>query len=92
MDSDGDGLTDDEERALGTDPHNPDTDGDGIGDGDEVHIYGTNPLKSDTDGDGFSDFQEIKKGYDPNGPGLLTNAQKAQIEANKQKYGVHATI
>ncbi len=92
VDSDGDGLTDDEERALGTDPHNPDTDGDGIGDGDEVHIYGTNPLKSDTDGDGFSDFQEIKKGYDPNGPGLLTNAQKAQIEANKQKYGVHATI
>ncbi|HOZ49677.1 MAG TPA: choice-of-anchor Q domain-containing protein [Candidatus Hydrogenedentes bacterium] len=35
-DSDGDGLTDDEEYALGTDPNNPDTDGDGVSDGDEV--------------------------------------------------------
>jgi hypothetical protein len=34
-DSDGDGLTDDEERLLGTDPLNPDTDGDGISDGIE---------------------------------------------------------
>ena len=29
-DSDGDGLTDDEEIALGTNPYSPDTDGDGI--------------------------------------------------------------
>lgn len=32
-DSDGDGLTDIEEQRLGTDPLNPDTDGDGIPDG-----------------------------------------------------------
>ena len=31
-DSDGDGLTDDQERAFGTDPANPDSDGDGLGD------------------------------------------------------------
>jgi len=31
-DSDGDGLTDDEEAAIGTDPTKPDTDGDGVGD------------------------------------------------------------
>ena len=37
-DSDGDGLTDDEEIALGTDPNNPDTDGDGFSDGVEVHF------------------------------------------------------
>lgn len=37
MDSDGDGLTDVQERALGTDPFNPDTDGDGIPDGVEVN-------------------------------------------------------
>ena len=30
QDSDGDGLTDDEEIALGTNPYSPDTDGDGI--------------------------------------------------------------
>src|SRR5207302_636096 len=34
-DSDNDGLDDEEEAMLGTDPHNPDTDGDGITDGDE---------------------------------------------------------
>lgn len=32
-DADGDGLTDDQEAALGTDPANPDTDGDGLADG-----------------------------------------------------------
>ena len=35
-DSDDDGLTDDEEKELGTDPNKADTDDDGIDDGDEV--------------------------------------------------------
>lgn len=35
-DSDGDGWTDIEEERLGLDPHNPDTDGDGIPDGQDV--------------------------------------------------------
>jgi outer membrane protein OmpA-like peptidoglycan-associated protein len=60
-DADGDGLTDAEERALGTDPHNPDTDGDGLKDGEEVHKYHTNPLNSDTDGDGLKDGEEVMK-------------------------------
>lgn len=34
-DSDGDGLTDNEERLRGTDPLNPDTDGDGINDAED---------------------------------------------------------
>lgn len=40
VDSDGDGLTDDEEAELGTDAFNADSDGDGMNDGDEV-IAGT---------------------------------------------------
>ena len=36
VDTDGDGLTDDEESDLGTDPLVRDSDGDGIEDGDEV--------------------------------------------------------
>ncbi len=36
LDSDGDGLTDEEERELGTDPNSADTDGDGLNDGEEV--------------------------------------------------------
>lgn len=43
VDTDGDGLTDEEEAALGTDPNNRDSDGDGISDGDEV-AAGTDPL------------------------------------------------
>ncbi|WP_255148860.1 thrombospondin type 3 repeat-containing protein [Halorarius halobius] len=36
VDSDGDGLGDRQERRLGTDPNDPDTDGDGLRDGWEV--------------------------------------------------------
>lgn len=41
-DSDGDGLTDTEEEALGTNPAQADSDGDGYDDGYEVD-YGTDP-------------------------------------------------
>jgi hypothetical protein len=44
LDSDQDGLTNQEEKALGTDPYNPDTDGDGYSDGAEVKS-GYDPLK-----------------------------------------------
>lgn len=66
-DSDGDGLSDDEEAALGTNPFNPDTDGDGIADGDETS-GGTDPLLFDTDGDGFGDGYELLCGTDPDDP------------------------
>lgn len=58
-DSDFDGLTDIEERRLGTDPFNPDTDGDGLTDYEEVRIYNTDPVKADTDGDGIDDGEEV---------------------------------
>ena len=74
QDSDSDGLTDEEEQKLGADPHNPDTDGDGLSDFNEVMVYGTNPLKADTDGDGFTDKEEITKGYDPLGSGMCKNS------------------
>ncbi len=60
-DSDGDGLTNEQERALGTDPNNPDTDFDGLKDGEEVNKYKTDPLKADTDGDGLTDGDEVRK-------------------------------
>ena len=43
-DSDKDGLLDDVEAMLGTDPNNPDTDGDGRSDGVEMNIDMTSPL------------------------------------------------
>ena len=51
IDSDGDGLTDDVERLLGTLPNNADTDGDGFSDGVEA-TSGANPL-SNTSTPGF---------------------------------------
>lgn len=65
-DRDRDGLTDSREAELQTDPDNPDTDGDGLLDGEEVNIYKTNPLAVDTDGDGYSDAMEVFTGHDPN--------------------------
>ncbi|RKN79553.1 Ig-like domain-containing protein [Ulvibacterium marinum] len=49
-DEDGDGLLGGEEAALGTDPNNADTDGDGIDDGVEVGGDVQNPLDEDNDG------------------------------------------
>lgn len=59
VDSDGDGLYDNDEARLGTDPFNPDTDGDGLSDGDEVFKYNTDPLNPDSDFDGLSDGAEV---------------------------------
>jgi hypothetical protein len=65
-DSDNDGLTDDQEKIIGTDPLNPDSDSDGFKDGDEIK-NGYSPLnaekvkleKSDVDKDGLSDRMEL---------------------------------
>lgn len=59
-DTDRDGLTDDYEDQIGTDPNNPDTDGDGLKDGEEVNAYKTDPKNPDTDGDGLKDGEEVK--------------------------------
>ena len=63
-DDDNDGLSDRDERELGTDPLNSDTDGDGLSDAAEVEI-GTNPLEYDSDGDGLDDQFEVAVGADP---------------------------
>lgn len=60
-DPDHDGLSNREEKQLGTNPKVADTDGDGLSDGDEVNKYHTNPLKADSDGDGLSDGDEVLK-------------------------------
>lgn len=78
-DTDGDRLNNQEEYAIGTDPNNPDTDNDGLFDGEEVLIYQTNPLNSDTDGDTYTDGEEVRNNYDPNGPGRLLNLPDGEL-------------
>lgn len=69
-DSDGDGLSDCDEMALGTNPDSPDTDGDGMTDGFEVQFF-LNALSNldallDSDGDGLSNLEEFLGETDPN--------------------------
>ncbi|MFO7678736.1 MAG: protein kinase [Chloroflexota bacterium] len=75
-DPDQDGLSNAQEQALGTDPNNPDSDNDGLNDGEEVNIYFTNPLNPDSDNDGLKDGAEVELGTfvnvpDSDGDGLL---------------------
>ncbi|MFZ1730977.1 MAG: hypothetical protein WBQ23_08970 [Bacteroidota bacterium] len=65
-DRDYDGLSNREERSqYRTDPDNPDTDGDGLRDGEEI-ARGTSPIFADTDGDGLVDGEEVRRwGTDP---------------------------
>jgi hypothetical protein len=53
-DTDGDGLSDEEEERVGTDREKPDTDDDGIKDRDEID-RGTDPSGRNTDGDRLDD-------------------------------------
>ncbi len=59
VDFDRDGLKTLDEMLLGTSVFNPDTDGDDLNDGVEVHDYKTNPLSTDTDEDGLWDGAEV---------------------------------
>ena len=53
VDTDGDGLFDDDETDIyGTDPNKADTDGDGMNDGDELAFWGDN-WSDDSDNDGL---------------------------------------
>jgi outer membrane protein OmpA-like peptidoglycan-associated protein/opacity protein-like surface antigen len=60
-DDDKDGLIKRDEKEIGTNPNDPDTDKDGLKDGEEVTTYYTNPLKADTDEDGLNDGEEVFK-------------------------------
>ena len=75
VDSDGDGIPDDQEVVIGTDPRDADTDDDGINDGDEIATgtsstayepnVDTDPRDADSDDDGISDGDERSGTTDP---------------------------
>lgn len=78
IDTDGDGLYDTIEFAIGTDPNNLDSDGDTILDGqeynDELNYFGI----SDIDGDGLLAALDT----DSDADGILDNAENADTNAN----------
>jgi hypothetical protein len=59
-DSDNDQLVDIFESKNNSDLLNPDSDNDGLLDGEEVIAYRSNPLETDSDGDGIDDYKEAK--------------------------------
>ncbi|MFW6182509.1 MAG: protein kinase domain-containing protein [Chloroflexota bacterium] len=64
-DLDNDGLSNMAEvYRYRTDANNPDSDGDGVPDGDEIELQ-LDPLSTDSDGDGLSDGRELDLGTDP---------------------------
>ncbi|HFI0035201.1 TPA: putative Ig domain-containing protein, partial [Streptococcus suis] len=84
-DDDNDGLPDEKEKLLGTDPKVSDTDGDGLTDGDEDEI-GTNPKLTDTDGDGLGDLDEIIRDTHPKDPDTdddgLTDGEEVELKTD----------
>ncbi|NHI90854.1 MAG: PKD domain-containing protein, partial [Candidatus Lokiarchaeota archaeon] len=74
IDTDGDGLSDEEEYLIGSLITETDSDGDYLSDAWEVEI-GTNPLLNDTDGDGLVD------GFDP-----ISCQGEATIGTNPNAY------
>jgi DNA/RNA non-specific endonuclease/Bacterial TSP3 repeat len=76
-DSDGDGVSDANERAAGTDPNNADTDGDGLVDSREA-VEGSDPNAVDSDGDGLLDGEDpVPTGDDVDGDGLTDGEEVA---------------
>ena len=63
-DTDDDGLLDDEEVLLGTDPEHPDTDGDGVSDGIDLCPLLADPDQLDLDGDGIGDLCDADRDGD----------------------------
>ncbi|RMF06453.1 hypothetical protein D6764_02250 [Candidatus Woesearchaeota archaeon] len=58
IDDDNDKLLNMEEEKLGTNPNNPDTDGDGLTDYEEVKRTKTDPKNPNTDGDRYNDKED----------------------------------
>ena len=58
-----------------------DSDKDGLSDYDEVTIYKSSRYKKDTDGDGYTDKEEVDSGFNPSGPGKLSDADTSEDDS-----------
>ncbi|MBX4187198.1 MAG: thrombospondin type 3 repeat-containing protein [Candidatus Doudnabacteria bacterium] len=95
-DPDNDGLKNYDEFKAGTNPLNPDSDTDGLADGDEVNIYKTEPTLKYTDRreivsqNNWLDGFQIKNSYDPLTPAIkFTETRKKQISDDTAKFQLH---
>lgn len=106
IDCDKDMIQDRDEKTLGTNPCNADTDGDSLNDYDEAFKYQTDPKLRDTDEDEISDFEELfvyqidPRRKDTDRDGLTdreelqrkTDPRKADTDGDKLKDGEEVKI
>jgi len=85
-DVDNDGLDNQDEFNYNTDFENPDTDSDGLSDGEEVNQFDTTPTVADTDNDGLIDGDEVDR-YETNPSSDDTDGDKLLDGAEIDRYG-----
>lgn len=89
-DPDRDGLDNVSEFNAGSDPNNPDSDSDGLADGDETNIFNTDLLLARTFRDGeYSDLDFAKGGYDVSTNQPYTNERLFDIKSKIKQFGLH---
>lgn len=90
-DPDLDGLENLEEFNLDTDPNNPDSDQDGLADGDEIDVFSSNPIEKFTAGNpNYSDANFVDGGYSfVLQDQLLTQEEINAISAKMNEFGLH---
>ena len=84
LDYDDDGLTNQEEKELGTNLISSDTDNDGLTDYQEVRSYNSNPLKYSTADDGISDYIKIEKDLDVNTKYDINQIKVEEVRKNSR--------
>lgn len=80
LDSDSDGLSDNEENKLGTSPKLTDSDFDGLTDYQEVRLIGTNPLSENSDNDRYNDKDDSEP--------LITNSALLAISFDEPQQSI----
>lgn len=89
-DPDRDGLSNAQEFKLGTDPNNPDSDQDGLADGDETNVFLTDPLNAHTaKNPKFSDSDFIKGGFSITSGKKLTAVEIKALSEKMKQAGLH---
>lgn len=89
-DPDHDGLTNLEEYTYSADPNNADSDGDGLADGDEVHVFGGSPLNKRTANNAnYNDANNAAGGYNPQNNKVYTDQELIDVKSKVKQFGLH---